>query len=361
MARRRMVDTSIWEDEHFGSLSDKAKILFIACITNADDEGILSGNINHLKAIAFRYDEKITNDKVVECLNECRTKLHHFKQYAVNNCDYIWLEKWGTYQQIRTDRFKPTRYPKFDNSNQMSTKCQPLVVADEVKLNQVKLNQVKTDKGIVKGGSLPSVNQEATKKTQIETNSEQITENPLFEKIWQAYPNKDGRKEALRHFTASVKTDRDFADIARALLNYKRSEKVAKGFIKDGSTWFNNWRDWINPTPEMISRNQPMNGGLVLNYEKPEIADSVIMGYKQLIDKKPDDREWDKTQKPELRGIALELGHCYDDKWDKPIKDAMNKCYNYFTKNNLMWNLNTILKWCKSGDVNKIRGDNFNG
>lgn len=67
-----------------------------------------------------------------------------------------------------------------------------------------------------------------------------------FERIWKDYPNKDGMKLARRHFLASVVSDQDWSDIQRALKGYLNSEKVRKGFIKNGSTWFNNWRDWIN-------------------------------------------------------------------------------------------------------------------
>jgi hypothetical protein len=67
-----------------------------------------------------------------------------------------------------------------------------------------------------------------------------------FEEIYSKYPNKDGRKQAELHFKASVKTDKDWQDIQTALKNYLASDKVTKGFIKMASTWFNNWRDWVN-------------------------------------------------------------------------------------------------------------------
>ena len=66
-----------------------------------------------------------------------------------------------------------------------------------------------------------------------------------FENVWVRYPNKDGRKAAHKYFMASVKTQKDFDDITRALTNYLASERVKKGFVKNGSTWFNNWRDWV--------------------------------------------------------------------------------------------------------------------
>lgn len=75
-----------------------------------------------------------------------------------------------------------------------------------------------------------------------------------FEQLWSAYPSKVGKKEAERHFNASVKTDKDMQDIKKALQNYLRSERVHKGYVQNGSTWFNNWRDWIDYTEDICSK-----------------------------------------------------------------------------------------------------------
>lgn len=65
-----------------------------------------------------------------------------------------------------------------------------------------------------------------------------------FSDIWGKYPKKDGKKSAERVFKATVKSDEDLARINRALSIYLQSDTVKKGFIKNGSTWFNNWQDW---------------------------------------------------------------------------------------------------------------------
>ena len=67
-----------------------------------------------------------------------------------------------------------------------------------------------------------------------------------FNQIWDKYPQRTGRKSAESHFKASVKTEQDFQDIQTALKNYLESKRVAQGFVQNGSTWFNNWQDWIN-------------------------------------------------------------------------------------------------------------------
>lgn len=84
------------------------------------------------------------------------------------------------------------------------------------------------------------------KERRVKESKEEIQPRFDFETIWNKYPNKDGRKQAERSFKATVKTEQDWSDINQALDNYMKSEKVKKGFIKNGSTWFNNWRDWIN-------------------------------------------------------------------------------------------------------------------
>lgn len=67
-----------------------------------------------------------------------------------------------------------------------------------------------------------------------------------FEYVWGMYPDKDGRKEAFKHWVASVKTPEDVKSIIQALKNYLQTDKVKRGFIKKGATWFNNWQDWID-------------------------------------------------------------------------------------------------------------------
>jgi hypothetical protein len=87
-----------------------------------------------------------------------------------------------------------------------------------------------------------------TKKTDIDTSTE-------FEILWKAYPNRQGKKAALRHFSASVKTADDLNRINVALQNYLKSGNVKNGFVKNGSTWFNEWQDWVEPTETMMKGN----------------------------------------------------------------------------------------------------------
>ncbi len=74
-----------------------------------------------------------------------------------------------------------------------------------------------------------------------------------FEHAWAKYPVKDGKKAAVRSFNASVHNQAEMDRLMSAMTNYLKSEKVLKGFTKNGSTWFANWKDWetyIAPAPQ---------------------------------------------------------------------------------------------------------------
>lgn len=74
-----------------------------------------------------------------------------------------------------------------------------------------------------------------------------------FKAIWNDFPNRLGSKQAFRHYKASVKTEQDKEDIRKALNNYVNSRAVKDGFIQHGSTWFNNWRDWVDYKAEFVA------------------------------------------------------------------------------------------------------------
>ncbi len=77
-----------------------------------------------------------------------------------------------------------------------------------------------------------------------------------FENLWKEYPSRQGKKEAFRHFKASVRTPEDLEDLRRAMAQYLNSGNAKNGFIKNGSTWFNEWQEWVEPSETMMKGNQ---------------------------------------------------------------------------------------------------------
>lgn len=69
----------------------------------------------------------------------------------------------------------------------------------------------------------------------------------VFETVWTRYPVKDGKKEAFRHFQASVTTQEDVKNIQIALNNYLNHLRLNNWKKpKNGKTWFNNWQDFVS-------------------------------------------------------------------------------------------------------------------
>lgn len=79
----------------------------------------------------------------------------------------------------------------------------------------------------------------------------------LFDERWMKYPKKDGKKESRRHFLATVQTEDDLVRFDAALDHYLAKiefEKIAPKFIKNGSTFFNNWEDFTDWQPTATVR-----------------------------------------------------------------------------------------------------------
>lgn len=72
------------------------------------------------------------------------------------------------------------------------------------------------------------------------------TNNPLFDRFWQAYPRKEGKPDALRTFEKLI-TDKEIFECVMNEFNRQYREKdwknTAKKYIPMAQTWLNR-RDW---------------------------------------------------------------------------------------------------------------------
>jgi hypothetical protein len=105
MARRRMIDPSIWEDPDVGELDDGAWRLFVALISNADDEGRLEIDLRHLRRQVFGYQPSRTERDVERMLDDIGRACRNVRFYEFGGRRYCALLKWREYQSIN----KPTR------------------------------------------------------------------------------------------------------------------------------------------------------------------------------------------------------------------------------------------------------------
>ena len=238
-----MIDPNIWEDEHFGALCDKAKVLFIACISNADDEGRLSGNPSNLRALAFRFDD-ITTGSVDDLIDEIKECLPNFVVYTVNGLRYIQLQKWESYQTQRDDRRKQSRFPACQTDDgQMSDKC------------LLKLSKDKVSKD--------NINDDVVTTVTLNTTSDELR----WLKFWSAYPKKIGKGAAFKAWK-KIKPDTELGtrivDSVLAHADLPAWKKDGGQYIPHPSTYLNQerWEDELEEVKDERKKWKPYNAAI---------------------------------------------------------------------------------------------------
>ena len=70
-----------------------------------------------------------------------------------------------------------------------------------------------------------------------------------FNSLWDTYPIKEGKKQALVHYKAAIEAKDKHEDIEKAVKNYitkVKTENIETRYILHGKTFFNNWKDYLN-------------------------------------------------------------------------------------------------------------------
>lgn len=104
---RRMIDSGMWANEHFGELPMMVRLLLIGIINHADDQGRIKGHVAFLRSRIFPYDdvstEEIENGLVL--IQENNT----VQLYEIDGKRYIQLVNWWEYQSLQFAM--PSNYP----------------------------------------------------------------------------------------------------------------------------------------------------------------------------------------------------------------------------------------------------------
>jgi hypothetical protein len=110
---RRLVDSSMWQNEKFATLPAMARLLQIGMINHADDQGRGKAHPSLLRAQVFPYDD-VTLGDVAEWLRLIQNN-GTIKLYAVDGKDYYQMCNWWEYQAHQYAM--PSDYPKPDGWN----------------------------------------------------------------------------------------------------------------------------------------------------------------------------------------------------------------------------------------------------
>ena len=100
MARKRMIDPEIWENQRFGEMSLIARFLWIGLISHADDEGKGKASPSILKRNIFGFDSTTRATDIEKTLTELSSKMS-ITLYEINGEKFYKLDKWFAWQSIQ--------------------------------------------------------------------------------------------------------------------------------------------------------------------------------------------------------------------------------------------------------------------
>jgi len=164
------------------------------------------GNINLQKLLQVEQKLKVHNVSISDLVKkEVKIKEHQDKKRA------IWRE------QKKKSRLKSS--PIVDRSAKRPPKCP---IGKEVKKDSMDTPSLRKHNNLVK---------------------------EHFSMLWDKYPKKIGKHHAIRHYNANIITKGDQLAIEQALDNYLaylKKRETPYGMVKHGSSFFNQWRDWLD-------------------------------------------------------------------------------------------------------------------
>lgn len=179
MPRRRMIDPQIWRNEKVGSLPDAGRLLFIGIFSQADDDGRLKASPRFLKATIFPYDNDKSEQQIKQLRDQC-AELGLIRIYTNSKTEYLDIPGWGEHQQIRKDRYNPSRLPSFEESdNQPTPSGNHPSTTDEPNIIKSSLIKSKTPKGARIKRADPIVNEIFTEMRTYLGYPDKVKEDPI--------------------------------------------------------------------------------------------------------------------------------------------------------------------------------------
>ena len=223
MAERRMFTKKVTDDDHFMELSASAQALYLHLNMSADDDGFC----NQISVAMFKAHASVQD---LEALLEKRY-IYQFENGV------IVIKHWRMANALRKDRYTPTAFQEElaklqlkDNGSYtwLPDGCQTVAAC----LPQDRLGKDRIGKDRIGNNTLSEPEHEYSES---------------FEKFWEAYPKKVGKKEASRAFK-KVKEPLDV--LLDAIEEQKLSEQWSKEngrFIPNPATWLNQgrWEDHL--------------------------------------------------------------------------------------------------------------------
>lgn len=240
----RILKESIRTSKGINNLSDFDFRVWTYLITYVDDYGRGNADPELLKSFLFPRRTSITEKQIRKSLTTL-AEADLINLYSIDDEIYLFFPSWDKHQTIRNKRSK---FPEPENiCNQLLADCEQ-VIADD---NKCYRNPIQSNP--IQNPIRNTINQSADADGVIV--SRPISQKEFvdlcaseFDDLWNQYPRKEGKKDALAAYIKARKNGTQFDDVAIGIQSYNKyiqMEKIERKYIKQGSTWFNQncWLD----------------------------------------------------------------------------------------------------------------------
>ena len=258
MAQKRMFDKRVVESDKFTDLPNSSKALYFMAGMSADDKGFFQPR-RLQKACGFADDDfKILIAKRFFIAFDSGVMV--VTDWNKNN----WLDSRRITETEYVDELKLLKLvnEKYELINDNSVFAKPMLSEYSIEENSIEENRIEENNNIAQNFSKIA--------------QDYSTE---FDELWEMYPNKKGKKDALKHYIKARKKGVDFLTIKKGIENYNMYIKncnVKSNYIKYGSSWFNqeSWNDdysTMEKTTKTIENF--INTESILNYKGDDELD----------------------------------------------------------------------------------------
>jgi hypothetical protein len=213
---KRFTDSDKWRKPWFRALSAEAKMAWVYLTDNCDHAGIWPAAFDLVSGdLGFGVDDTL-------------------------------LKKWfgDKLIQVSADKYFIPSYIEFQYG-ELSEESKPHLSVIKILIKySIDPKKLTLSKGYSKGIETLKDKDKNKDKENVLGESEGI-----FKKFWSAVPNKTGKSKAKkvwdREIKAGTSPDEMFQSLANFIAHHKRNGTDAQ-FIPHGSTFMNQWRDWLD-------------------------------------------------------------------------------------------------------------------
>lgn len=109
MARKRMIDPSLWTDDGMAELEPRQQLLYIGLFSNADDAGRIKGSAQAIRLMLPGVYAMVPNEEIEADLNAVLRSMTQLQRYQVDGRPYLVFVNYASWQKI--DKPQASRIP----------------------------------------------------------------------------------------------------------------------------------------------------------------------------------------------------------------------------------------------------------